>query len=213
MDLDWDGARAAAPDGGRLHGAARACRRCAASWSRTACAPTRRRRSSQQGTTRDAARGHRNAAPRCRSCAAGAKLHAADADHRRRRRAAARAARLVRGEPAAGRGDGVAGAVARAAGLARLVRGSGRARTSPRRGARPRTPRPRRASAGPSFDRMWRTCSLTVSWLMSSACAIALLLLPLRQVLQDLALALGQRLHVGLARVLPAAPAAAGRPA
>ena len=30
----------------------------------------------------------------------------------------------------------------------------------------------------PSFDRMWRTCSLTVSWLMPNDSAIALLLLP-----------------------------------
>ena len=30
----------------------------------------------------------------------------------------------------------------------------------------------------PSFDRMWRTCNFTVSWLMSSARAMVLLLWP-----------------------------------
>ncbi len=48
----------------------------------------------------------------------------------------------------------------------------------PRCGARSRIPRPRRASEKPSLERMWRTCSLTVSWLMPSVLAIALLLSP-----------------------------------
>ncbi len=140
------GAGAAAADGGRLHGPAgpadavreadRArpepptCRRPSSS---------RARRATQRvvtGTLRDAAG----------AVAERAMLHGADADHRRRRRAAARAAQLVR----PGRPGGYPWIGCRWISCPWMRAPPRPSRTSPRRDARPRTPRPRRASAGPA---------------------------------------------------------------